>query len=167
MRWGKTAVLWKSLALLWLILGSTSLFAQDHNGLIYQRLLQELTDEIGPVRQWHEQHETNFLPPASIDSNRQLVVRIGEPNVSYEKLEKKRFVRSIRLSLQIQDSSSQFRNLTHQDTLELRQLKTVFRQSPAALRGDKPTAWAKWGAPATLIGLSVGGVISLFYLRSQ
>lgn len=141
--------------------------AQNHNGHLYQTLLSDFVKESGLVKEWRENMPTGFLPSASVDSSSQKVVRIGEPDIRYEKAGKKRFVRSIRLSLQIQDSSSHFRSLSYQDTLALTQLKMVYKSSPAALRGDKPTAWAKWGAPATLIGLSVGGVISLFYLRSQ
>lgn len=152
-----------------LLLGiSGVVHAQPHNGEVYRQLMRGFFDEQGnQFLQVNGSPVEAYTPPYVLDSttSRQLIV--SQASVSYERLGPKRYLRQLSLRLTLQDSSLQAFPLTYTDTLSKSQLKQAFRASPYALQGDMPTPEARWILPAALITASVGGFISLFFLRSR
>ena len=107
-----------------------------------------------------------WTPDYREDSTLAKKLIVGGVDVAYEKLNKKIFLRKISLQLTLQDSSMRAFPLVSQDTLSLSQIREVRRKSPIDLRGDMPTTGARLVKPFAVIGVSVGLIISLFYLRS-
>ena len=142
--------------------------AQPHNGQVYQQLLSDyLTQHLQPFQSVDGPNFPPYTPKIPIDSSASTRLTLGFPEIVYSKLEDGRTVRSVSVSLQLEDSSLQSQALQYQDTLEEKMLRNVYAESPKSLRGENPTAQARWGLPILLVGGSVGGVVSLFYFRSR
>lgn len=153
-----------------IILGSlcsAQVFSQPHNGQLYQQLIQTYIEGIDTtIQAINGVLDPAYLPEVSYDTLTGVVIELGEPEVLYEKLAPKRFKRSLTVSTRYRAKQpiSDLRTLS--DTLSMEQIKNIYRESPKALRGDKPTVSSKWIRPALLISLSIVGIVSLFFIRS-
>jgi hypothetical protein len=124
--------------------------AQSHNGEIIDNLIKDFSSE-------------NQLSKIKSDPH----IKIGSPDISYNKLKNKQFTRSIEVSVEIKDSVRRSEVLAYSDTLSLRQLKQIQKASPKDLRAELPTTYARTLRPLAIVTASIAGVISLFYIRSR
>ncbi|RMG23621.1 MAG: hypothetical protein D6730_14135 [Bacteroidetes bacterium] len=140
---------------------------QPHNGEIYRQLVQNYFSAHGNhFLRVQGQPLAEFMPPYTIDSLAGSSLIVGLPTVKYGRVGKRHFSRTLGLSLSLQDSSVRPMYVSYTDTLEKKVLLRLYRQSPDQLKGDKPTAMARWIFPLALISGSVGGVLALFFVRS-
>ncbi|MEZ4829219.1 MAG: hypothetical protein R3C61_23475 [Bacteroidia bacterium] len=118
-------------------------------------------------RQYQGFTGADCLEKLTTDSLSDATLTIGTPRVTYQSLGKKRYLRRMDIRLKGSGEMAVDTTLSYTDTLSGKALRQYNRQSPENLRADDPTLLGKWVKPMMLIGVSVGGVISLFYIRSS
>ena len=94
-------------------------------------------------------------------------LEIGVPDVMYERLPGKRFLRTMEMNLIFRDSSEHEYNVIQTDTLRRKEIRQARKTKYAELRGEDPRFVPKYLVPALMIGAGISGIISLFYIRSS
>lgn len=151
-----------------IIWGKSHVKAQKHNGEIYQSLIQGFFEKEGnTVGEVEGNLVKNWFPTVVIDSSLVQKLIIGGVDISYKKHQAGNYERTVSMQLTLQDSVMRAFPLSYKDTLSLPQIRQIRRKSPLSLRGDLPTATARLVKPFVVVGLSVAGIVSLFYLRSR
>ncbi|MEM6346150.1 MAG: hypothetical protein AAF927_19835 [Bacteroidota bacterium] len=153
-----------------LILGfwaSTPLWAQLDNGTLYRQLWEAHFRSTPAYAKVSGQILETYFPPFATDSSASKRLQVLKPEVSYEQIADKRITRRLEIPYNVKDSLIESFRLSHMDTLDLLTFKQIHRQSKDDLRGESPTFGARWLKPGLMLGLSVGGIIALFYVRSR
>lgn len=94
-------------------------------------------------------------------------LNIDPPVVKFSSIGEKQFQRKISSVLTYQDSTEHTYALTYCDTLVGSQIPKVRKSKFSELRGTDPRWAAKFLFPASMIGIGIAGIISLFYIRSS
>lgn len=144
--------------------------AQPHNGEIYEQLVDQYFQQDSlPFHRISGTIITEWMPEYQVNPSALYELNFSSPLISYSALGQKKYRRSISFSIQRMDSLQNPApvRLSFADTLNLITIKNVYRNSPKQLKGEDPRPGAKWLKPMTLISLSIGGIISLFFIRSQ
>ncbi|RMG74630.1 MAG: hypothetical protein D6722_02235 [Bacteroidetes bacterium] len=105
------------------------------------------------------------LPALWLDDSATVSLWIGSPRVAFERLAKKSYLRHLQLSLR-PDSSRAGQLMQVRDTLDLAALRRVREEAPPPLRGENPTAAARWLRPALIISGSTAAILALFLIRT-
>lgn len=144
-----------------------TLFAQTTNDHIYRQLLQEFhTDHPGPYKALEGRFFRDYLPNIVVDTNQMEVLRFEGYTITYNPLGKKSYLRSVEVPVSIQGTTLNQEILTYQDTLTAKEVRKIVKQSPEPFKGEDPTLYSRWIKPASLIGVSVLGIVGLFFIRS-
>ncbi|MDB4286121.1 hypothetical protein N9933_02355 [bacterium] len=149
------------------VVNLSTVTAQPHNGEVYKNLIQNFFTETEPSNTKIDERYEAWIPKYQIDSSRNETVRIGGPDISYNKLKNKQFTRMVQVSVEIKDSVQRSEVLVYSDTLSIQELKEVQKGSPPDFRSELPTTYSKTLRPLAIVTASIAGVISLFYIRSR
>ena len=145
-----------------------ALQAQPHNGIIYQQLLTDYLEQQGDRFQHIDGPQIeSFTPAFVLDSTASTRLSLGFPEVNYTQFDAGKIIRKVALSVQREDSVLRSEMLSYQDTLDQKIVRKIFKESPKSLRGENPSVRARWLLPTLLLGGSIGGIVSLFYVRSR
>jgi len=155
------------LLLIYCLLGASPLLAQLNNGEVYRSLWEKHLKSHPPYAKVSGQLLADFFPTYAIDSSANKRLQVLKPEVHYEQMADKRIMRKIEIPYNVKDSLIESFRLSHVDTLDLLAFKKIHQDSKDDLRGESPTLVARWLRPAAILGLSVGGIIALFYVRSR
>ena len=143
------------------------LLAQPHNGELFRQLMeQHFQESTAPFGKIGGEYPARYFPYVRPDTSSKAVLQIAPLSVEYERLPDGRFVRALGLNLLLREEKTQSFSYSYADTLSSVNLRRLIKQSPAPLRGDSPTTGAHWVRPIALIGLSVTGLVMLFFIRS-
>lgn len=153
--------------LLLLLPKAHTLSAQQTNEQIYQQLLHTFhADNPGPYKALGGRYFSDYLPEIAIDTHQVKSLRFEGYSIQYNPLGKKSYLRSIEIPVSIQGTTLKQEVLTYQDTLDAKGVRRVVKQSLEPFKGEDPTFYSKWIKPASLIGISVLGIVGLFFIRS-
>ncbi|MEL7532478.1 MAG: hypothetical protein AAFN10_14265 [Bacteroidota bacterium] len=155
------------LLLIFCLWGATSLRAQLNNGELYRQLWETHFSEAARYAKVSGQILEAYFPPFETDSSATKRLQVLKPEVSYEQMGDKRITRRLEIPYNVKDSLIESFRLSHTDTLDLLTFKQIHRQSKDDLRGESPTFASRWLKPSLMLGLSVGGILGLFYVRSR
>lgn len=140
----------------------------EDNGRIYHRLLNDFfQSQEASIKEIKGSIVDKSLPEVNSDSTGSLIIELGEVEVNYARFAKDSFQRELKIPLFTIDSLRRRQILSYSDTLNLNQIKAIYKNSPVELKGDKPTFWARWIKPGLLVAGSVASIVSLFFIRSQ
>jgi hypothetical protein len=128
------------------------------------------------MRQYFETHAGPYLslggvPPEVLpdslrpDSQATLRLQFLTPQVTYEPLPARRYLRRIEVPFSLEDSLLRDDRLVYVDTLTKAGLRRVLRLTPLDYQGEDPRRWGKWGRGITLVGGSLLLTALLFYVR--
>ncbi|MEO0897725.1 MAG: hypothetical protein AAFY71_15070 [Bacteroidota bacterium] len=144
------------------------LSAQQTNAAILQKLWQQevsnLSDSLKaieadfPLAEWLN---------ASLDSSSTMSIKASLPVVSYLRLQKGAFERTIFQSYEAKGKVNQIHSISYKDTLDKPSLMRIRKAGPDYLKGDDPRLWSKLTKPAIWIVGTTGTIFSLFYVRSR
>ncbi len=141
--------------------------AQHTNEQIYRQLLQQFhTEHPATYKTIKGRYFSDYLPDIAIDSNRTEILNLEGFSIQYNPLGKKSYLRSIEIPVSVQGKMLKQEVLTHQDTLNARQLRSVIKKSAEPFKGEDPTQYSRWIQPAALVGGSILAIIGLFFIRS-
>jgi len=87
------------------------------------------------------------------------------PQVSYQSLPERRYLRRIEVPFSVEDSLLRDDRLIYTDTLTRAELRRVLRLTPLDHQGEDPRRWGKWGRAVALVGGSLLLTALLFYVR--
>lgn len=150
------------------LLGTTALWAQPNNQEICQNLGQEIQASFpGPFTEISPAQAESWWPDWSLDPAALGQLALRPPAITYERLPDKRYLRQVSIDVMYQDSLMQSETFSHQDTLGVKEIRLVRKNSPKALRGEDPRPINRFGKPLLTIGASILGVVALFYIRSR
>lgn len=140
--------------------------AQITNTLAFeQSVLQVIATKGRPVDSICGFEGDSLWPKIRLTPQSKRHLSIEEPSVAYQKIEAG-YRRSITTVLSFIDSTEVAFPVLYEDTIARKDLRTVRKSAPLALRGSDPRWAVKYLVPAALIGTGIAGIISLFYLRS-
>ncbi len=143
------------------------LLAQLDNGEIYRQLWEAHFSETPAYAKVSGQMLEAYFPPFETDSSASKRLQVLKPEVSYTQIPDKRITRRLEIPYNVKDSLIESFRLSHTDTLDLLSFKQIHRESKDDLRGESPTFGARWLKPGLMLGLSIGGILALFYVRSR
>ncbi|MEM6800609.1 MAG: hypothetical protein AAF696_04345 [Bacteroidota bacterium] len=143
---------------------SCPLHGQEDNASLYRQLLSEYFEKNpGPYRSITGRFFKDYLPKINIDSTQSTQIQIQGYSILYNPLPNKEYLRSIEIPLYVNGEEEK---LSYQDTLSAKVLRKIIKASPEPFKGEDPTFFSRWIQPAALIGVSVLGIIALFFVRS-
>lgn len=155
------------LLLMIFLLGALSLSAQLSNAEVYRTLWQNHLTEQTHYSKISGQILTDLFPKYQSDSTSAFKLQVLKPEVNYAQLADKRIMRTIEIPYNVKDSLIESFRLRYVDTLQRESFNQIHRESRESLRGESPTFVARWLRPVGILSLSVGGILSLFYVRSS
>lgn len=147
---------------------SGPLLAQPSNEMVLIQMLESSLDTLPPCRTIEASYDLPGLDdlPKTVSSTS--TMRLATPTITYEKLGKNQFSRSVILPVVIQgDSTAQRQTLQYTDEITWRQMRTFIRVSDKPFRGEDPSIVGKFLIPGAAILLGTGITAGLFYLRSR
>ncbi|MEZ4771791.1 MAG: hypothetical protein R3D00_01330 [Bacteroidia bacterium] len=143
-------------------------YAQPDNETVLRNILSQYLETPGlKFREYQGFTNADYLPDLVADTLSSRTLAIGNPRVSYKQVEKKSYLRRLEVRLKIIGEMPVDTTIFYSDTLSGKVLRQINRKSPEFLHTEDPTLMGKWVKPLAIIAVSVGGVISLFYIRSS
>lgn len=151
-----------------LMFAGFTIYAQPGNEAILQNMLSQYLETPGmKFREYQGFTNADYLPDLVSDTLSAHTLSIGNPRVTYQRMEKKTYLRRLEVRLKISGEMPADTTIFYSDTLSGKALRQINRKSPEFLHAEDPTLMGKWVKPLAIIAVSVGGVISLFYIRSS
>ena len=109
----------------------------------------------------------SFFPQVQVDTTIKTQLNISNPRIYYSKVSSGQYLREVKFSAAKLESEKITEQFLYRDTLSAKLLREVNKSSSEPFRSQDPTPLGKWLKPVLLIVGSVGGILSLFYIRSR
>lgn len=142
--------------------------AQPHNGEIISQLadnfLKKTTGSFAEVNGFDLMVYTTAIHKDTMASQ---TLNARNPFIQYKPVDKKAYLRRVEMALSITGEKQLDTLLVYEDTLTGNILRKLNRQSPDGLKADDPSVFGRIVKPVGIVVASIGGIISLFYIRSR